>query len=258
MKNIFSAIWTESLKITKSKIFWITIFAFLLIPILTGLLMFVAKNPDLSAKLGMIGSKTALFGNSDWSAYFRLLNLSIALLGLLGFGFITSWVFGREYSDRTVKDLLALPVSRSTIVISKFIVIAIWCILLSIVSLVFGFAIGLIIQLAGWSSEIVFHGVYIYTIASILTILLSAPVAFFASYGRGFLPPMGFVFLSMVIAQFIGLVNLGPYFPWAIPALFASATETAIIGIVSYIILSLTSILGLIGTLLWWRYADQY
>lgn len=257
MKNIFSAIWTESLKITKSKIFWITILAFLLIPILTGLLVFVTKNPDLSAKLGMVGSKVALFGNSDWPAYFRLLNLSIALLGLLGFGFITSWVFGREYSDRTVKDLLALPVSRSTIVISKFIVIAIWCLLLSLISLIFGFAIGLIIQLAGWSGEIISHGAYVYIIVSFLTILLSTPVAFFASYGRGFLPPMGFVFITIIIAQFVGLVNLGPYFPWAIPALFASTTETITIGIISYIILLLTSILGLFGTLAWWRYADQ-
>ncbi|MGE5557249.1 MAG: hypothetical protein ACM3WV_01415 [Bacillota bacterium] len=31
---------------------------------------------------------------------------------------------------------------------------------------------------------------------SLLTLLLCTPVAFFASYGRGYLPPMGFAFLG--------------------------------------------------------------
>jgi ABC-type transport system involved in multi-copper enzyme maturation permease subunit len=44
---------------------------------------------------------------------------------VIGFAFVTSWVFGREYSDRTVKDLLALPAPRSSIVLSKFIVVVI-------------------------------------------------------------------------------------------------------------------------------------
>jgi len=47
-------------------------------------------------------------------------------VGLIGFAFVTGWVFGREYSDRTVKDLLALPTPRLSIVLSKFIVVAIW------------------------------------------------------------------------------------------------------------------------------------
>ena len=33
--------------------------------------------------------------------------------GLFLFGFLFIWVFGREYSDRTAKDLLALPTARS-------------------------------------------------------------------------------------------------------------------------------------------------
>ena len=70
--------------------------------------------------------------NVDWPSYLGLLVEMISALGLLGFGFIASWVFGREYSDRTVKDLLALPIPRSYIVVSKFIVIVIWSVLLAL------------------------------------------------------------------------------------------------------------------------------
>ena len=116
------------------------------------------------------------------------------------------------------------------------------------------------IRLPGWSSEIAFHSAYIFFMTSLFTILLCTPVAFFASYGRGYLPPIGFVILTLAIAQFVGLVNLAPYFPWAIPSLYtgAAGTESAQLGIISYIILFLTSIFGLIGTLAWWRFADQY
>jgi ABC-type transport system involved in multi-copper enzyme maturation permease subunit len=262
MKNIFSAIWAESLKIYRSKILWITILAFVFIPSMMGVLMFVVKNPEFSSKLGMIGTKAAMlrFGEVDWRAYFGLLNQIIAGVGLIGFAFVTSWVFGREYSDRTVKDLLALPTPRSSIVLSKFIVVVIWCVLLSLILFAFGLIVGGMIKLPGWSNEIAFYNVYIFIITSLLTILLCTPIAFFASYGRGYLPPIGFAILTLMIAQFTGLVGLGPYFPWGIPILFSSATgvESAQLGTVSYIILFLTSIFGLIGTLTWWRYADQY
>jgi len=262
MKSIFPAIWAESLKIKRSKILWITILAFLFIPSMMGVLMFVIKNPEFSSKLGMIGTKAAMlrFGNVDWQTYFGLLNQIIAGVGLIGFAFVTSWVFGREYSDRTAKDLLALPTPRSSIVLSKFIVVAIWCVLLSFILFAFGLIVGGMIQLPGWSSEIAFHSACIFIVISMLTILLCTPVAFFASYGRGYLPPIGFAILTLIIAQFIGLVGLGPYFPWAIPALYSGAAgvESAQLGIVSYIILFFTSIFGLIGTLAWWRYADQY
>ena len=63
----------------------------------------------------MIGTKASLlrFGEPNWNNYLALLLQGISAIGLIGFGFITSWVFGREYSENTLKDILALPVSRS-------------------------------------------------------------------------------------------------------------------------------------------------
>ena len=63
-------------------------------------------------------------GVADWPTYLDLLAQSIAVGGLILFSLIGSWVFGREFVDRTVKDLLALPTARSAIVAAKFLVIA--------------------------------------------------------------------------------------------------------------------------------------
>ena len=261
MRDIFSTIWAESLKVRRSKILWMTILFFLFIPFMMGLLIFVIKNPEFGSKLGMVGTKAAMlrFGNADWPTYLDLLNQAIVGVGLVGFGIVTSWIFGREYSDRTAKDLLSLPVSRSFIVLSKFVVVIAWCILLSFILFAFGLLVGCMIHLSGWSSEIAFDNAGIFFVTSFLTILLCTPVAFFASYGRGYLPPLGFIILTMMIAQFVGLVNLAPYFPWAIPMLYIGGVgvESAPLGVTSYSILFFTSVLGLIATLAWWLYADQ-
>lgn len=262
MKNISSALWAESLKILRSKILWATILFYLFIPFMIGILLFVQKYPEIASKLGMIGTKAAMlrFGDLDWQNYFGLLNQLIAAVGLIGFAFVTSWVFGREYSDRTIGDLLALPTPRSSIVVSKFIAIFFWCFLLSIILFSFGLLIGEIIQVSGWSKELAFDNFLIFIITSFMVILLCPTFAFFASYGRGYLLPIGFAILTLIVAQFIGLVGLGPYFPWAIPGLYSVATGNEIIPLemISYVILFSTSILGFIATLLWWVYADQY
>ena len=262
MKNISAAVWTEGLKIVRSKMLWATILVYLFIPFMIGILMFIQKYPEISAKMGMLGTKASMvtLGEANWSTFFGFLILIIAMLGIMGFGFLTTWVFSREYSDQTLRDLLALPTPRSSIVLAKFIVILIWCLLLSFMFFIFGLLVGGMIQLSGWSGEVFLHNVCQFIVTSLLTILLCTPVAFVAGYSRGYLPPIAFIILTLIISQFIGLVGLGPYFPWAIPTLYSGAAgiEGASLGIISYVILFTTSILGLIGTFAWWRYADQY
>ena len=221
--------------------------------------MFVAKNPGIAAKLGMVGTKASLFGKNDWSGYLGLLIQSAASVGYIGFGFVTAWVFGREYSDRTIKDILALPISRSSIVVAKFLVVVIWCALLTFILFAVGLIIGQCIDISGWSIQVLAKCANKFFTTSLLTLLLCTPIAFFASYGRGIVAAIGFVILSLVMAQFIGLVGLGPYFPWAIPGVYTApeGTEGMQLVFVSYIILVLTSVLGFTGTIAWWRLADQ-
>ncbi|MFX0066736.1 MAG: ABC transporter permease [Candidatus Hermodarchaeota archaeon] len=260
MIGLFVAFWAEHLKIRRSKIFLLTFLACLFMTMIMGLLMFVAKNPELAQKFGILGIKASILEvEANWSTYFGFLNMGIAMGGLIGFGFVTSWVFGREYSDRTMKDLLALPIPRLSIVSAKFVAIVIWCILLSVFSIISGLIIGIIVGLAGWSNEFILHSVYIFMMTSVLTIVLCTPVAFIANFGRGYLAPIGFVIVTAIIAQFMGVLGLSPYTPWAIPALYCNAggAEAVQLGIISYIILFLTGIIGLISTFVWWRYADQ-
>lgn len=259
MKKTIDCIFIEGKKFSHSKMPLITIVILALIPFFSGFFMFILKDPNLAESLGFISAKAQIMGNADWPTYFSLLSQAISIGGIFAFGFITSWIFGREYSDRTIKDLLALPISRNIIVISKFIVTILWCLFLAIFVLILGLMVGNIVDLPGMSTSLLREGIKIYIICSILTILLSTPVGFFASYGRGYLFPLAFIVLSIIIAQIIGVTGYGEFFPWSIPAIIGISIEdsNATIEGFSIIIVLLTSVLGLISTMLWWRYADQ-
>ena len=261
MKNIQAVLWVELLKVRKSSMFWGTIFFFMFVSCMMGMVMFVQLNPEIAGKLGMIGDKATMlsFGEPNWQNYFKLLLMGISAIGLVGNGFVASWVFGREYTDHTVKDMLVLPISRSSIVFSKFIVIVLWSLILFFVFLLMGILVGFLIDIPNWSGDTVWSSVKTYAITSILILSLCTPVAFLASYSRGFLLPLGFVILTLIVANFTGLVGLGPFFPWAIPGLYATSSGSSIMSlqVVSYIILLTTCLVGLGGTLAIWRYADQ-
>lgn len=246
MKNLLISTWVENVKMFRSRIFWITVVSFSAIPILGGLYMFVLTNPEN-------------VGNNGWKEYFGFLSQAMAVGGILLYGFVTSWAFGREYSDRTIKDLLAIPISRTNIVLSKFLVVFIWCTILTFDEFVLGLITGAIINIPGWTQSSAISGFYTLAICSILTIIISSPVAFFASYGRGYLPPLGYVVFTVVLAQIIGGTALGPYCPWTLAALYSGISGTSDIHLfsASYVIFAFTSVLGIVGTFSWWCFADQ-
>ena len=259
MKNIFVALAAECIKMRRSRIFWITIGLFIFIPVMMGLLMLVAQHPEIAKKLGIVGTKAQLFGENNWAGFFMMLNQLIASVGLIGFGFVTAWVFGREHIERTITNIMSLPVSRQAIVSAKFIVVFGWSAILVLVLLISGLLMGYIISIPGWSEHVFKEFLNKYILISVLTILLSSPVAFIAGYGRGIIAPIAFVIFMLIMAQFVALVGWGPYFPWAIPGVISvkDGTEGMEIVFASYIIVLITSLIGYFGTIAWWKYADQ-
>lgn len=259
MNKILITVSVEIKKFFCSKVPLITMFAALIIPFIGGLFMFILKEPNLAQKMGVISAKAQIAGTADWDSYISLLTQAISIGGLMIFGFVTSWIFGREYSDRTIKDLLALPISRNIIVFSKFIVVILWCLLLSILVFALGLVVGQVIDIPGWSLEFIIQGLKVFFTCSLLTIILSTPVALFACIGRGYLSPLGFVVFSLVLAQIVAATGYGQFFPWSIPALASGAAgkESVALENISIIIVFLTSMIGLIGTAFWWRYVDQ-
>jgi ABC-2 type transport system permease protein len=96
-------------------------------------------------------------------------------------------------------------------------------------------------------------------LSAILTIGIVTPIIFAASAGRGYLLPMGVMFLCIILGQVASITGWGEFFPWSIPAAFAQAAgkHVGYPGVASYIIVLMTGIAGIAGTFLWWNLADE-
>ncbi len=118
----------------------------------------------------------------------------IAIMGILIFGIISIWVFGREYVDRIMKDLLALSVRREVIVLGKFILILVWSFWFSFLLFVFSILVGILLGLEGWSKEIFWDNLRIYLVVTGMDILLAPFISLITNMRRGYLLPFGFLF----------------------------------------------------------------
>ncbi|CAM4021752.1 ABC transporter permease [Cohnella lubricantis] len=247
--NMLTALWAESLKVRRSRIIWISLMAATLLPILFGLVM-----------AGLISSKPALEGQeANMQAYLNQLGVAVSVGGIIGFGFLYSWIFGREYSDRTVKDLLALPVPRFQVVLSKMFVAALWCAALAAWLFAVGCATGWLVSLDGWSGGVIADSLPRYAETTIMVICLSLPIGWIASAGRGYMAALGFVVLMVIAANLGGAIGIESYMPWAVPGLLngAAGEDKMNLEAVSLALPYVTGAVGIAGTIAWWRYADQ-
>ncbi|MGA9533449.1 MAG: ABC transporter permease, partial [Anaerolineales bacterium] len=241
-----------------SKLPWGTALGFSLAPLAGGFFMLVLKDPEWARRAGLITAKAQLTaGSADWATFLSLLAQALAVGGLIVFGIIISWVFGREYADGTVFDLLALPTTRSSIVVAKLIVVGLWSGALIVLVDILGLAIAGLVGLPAVPSSVLLDGLAVSLVSGGLTILLMTPFAYVASAGHGYLPPMAGAFLALALSQIAAVAGWGEYFPWAIPALLAGAGQSIQLGLASYAIVVFTFVAGAAATLLWWQKADQ-
>ncbi|MDH5718795.1 MAG: ABC transporter permease [Spirochaetia bacterium] len=260
IRLLTSAIYIELLKIIHSIVFWIIFAGFSIAPIIATIFVMIVRDPSISENSPLLEAKANLAGlSADWTGYLGFLNMTLGIGGIIVFGFITSWVFGREYADKTIKDLLTLPISRGLIITAKFFVICVWSLIVSLWIFLLGSFLGWLIELDGWN--IVSYMIHFTKFCYIwlLVTIVGFPVAWFATIGKGYMAPLGFVFFSMAAGQIMGALGFGEYSPWAIPGLYSGAggEEKSHINFFGFFLVFVMGFLGAIATWLQWKNADN-
>jgi ABC-2 type transport system permease protein len=231
---LISFIHNESLKVWRSAVFWVVAAVFTTLPLMIGLL----KEPGVS-----------------WETYYADILDSIASLLVVGFSFTSAWVFGREYTDNTIKDLIVKPIPKSYSVLSKFIVITVWNTWIAIFTFAVITGAGALIGVHGGSISTILRIFGTFMTTALFIMAVSSTSALFANITKGYLAPIGLIFVIIIVSNPVVQLGLGPYFPWTIPVLLAKGSTD--IGFVSTIILALTAIAGFAGTVARWRFAEH-
>jgi ABC-2 type transport system permease protein len=261
MNAFVAAFQAETLKARRGNVWWLTAAGFSLAPLVGGLFMIILKDPARAREMGLIGAKAQLAaGVADWPTFFGMLAQAVAVGGSVLFSIITTWVFGREFADRTAKELLALPASRTVIVAAKFALIVLWGLALTLYIFVLGLVVGRAVDIPGWSAQLQQASFWVVLGTALMTLLLMSSVALFASAGRGYLPPLGWMFFTVFLAQIAAATGWGGWFPWSVPALFsgmAGPSSAEQLGPQSYVLVLLAVLAGLAATFVWWLRADH-
>lgn len=193
-----------------------------------------------------------------WEGYLGAVDQIAAAAMFLGTGFVVAWTFGREHTDRTFPSLFALPVSRTSIAGAKFLVLAGWITLLSLLVVAVSLGIGVAAGVGPIQTAVIGPALLRLLAISLSTSMLSLTIGLVASVGRGYLPAVGALILIVVAAQMSVLFGIGGWFPFAIPGLIAvSGSEGAPVLIPMQIALvPVATAVGLSFTVRWWRRAE--
>jgi ABC-2 type transport system permease protein len=237
----------------------VTLLAFTVAGAVGALFMFIQLDPDRARSLGLLGTKAQLAGGAaDWSGYLALVAQIVGLGGLLLFGLVVVWLFGREFSDRTAKDLLALPTSRRAIVSAKLIVALGWCLGLTVYLAALSLSLGALLGLPDASGEALLGGLGRVAATALLTITLTTGYGLVACVGRGYLPAVGAMFGTLFAAQVVGALGYGAWFPFSVPSLLSGAAgpgqSPGVVGIGSVLVLGAAAVAA---TVAWWERADH-
>lgn len=90
---------------------------------------------------------------------------------------------------------------------AKFVVVACWSAVLVALAYGLSLAVGHAIGLPGWSTALAANTAEKVAVVGSLTIGLVAPFALVASAGRGYLPPVGFMFLIVFLSQALSVLG---------------------------------------------------
>jgi ABC-2 type transport system permease protein len=254
------ALAAELVKLRRSRLPWVTVIGFTLATVVSGLFTFIAQDPDRARSLGLAGAKAQMAGvTADWPGYLALLGQAVAVGGFLVYGMTVIWVFGREFSDRTVKDLLALPTSRVAVVAAKFAVAAAWSGALAAYAGLLGLAVGAALRLPGWSAGVVGAGIGRMLATAGLTILVVTTLGLAASVGRGYLAAVGALFVLLFVTQILAALGYGHVFPYAVPGVVSGVAgpDQPAVGATGYALVVLVAVLSTTATALYWRNADH-
>ncbi len=240
---MFDVILMEFKKLKRTTIVWLSVLGGVAAPLLNFMLYMYRKSNGYDAVFSDMVNQVNMF--------------ILLLLGLMLYSLVTAYTYSREYEEDTLKSVLTIPVGRTTLVISKLIVVIIWVFLLTLLSYVTTTILAIIGGFSGIDSASLFAA-FKYFIKSFLYMLpLLTPVIFATLLFKKYIPAM---VMSIVIATSNLMIMNSKYaeiFPWTIPLILTNPPDVREYPVyLSYVSLTATGIIFLILSVIYFRKRD--
>ncbi len=194
--------------------------------------------------------------------YDSCLFYTMIIFGLLVYTVIAAYLFSREYSEKTLKTVLTVPVPRLSLIASKFSMLLIWMIALTLVSwsstFILAAAYHAIFGMAEFSVTVAWHYLGQMLFGGVLMFLTLSPFAFLAEWTKGLVVPV--IAAATVLMGNAALANeaIGALFPWTATLLLINGKipGTGYLDTLAISFIALVSILGFLASIIYFQKED--
>lgn len=203
---MLNIIYCELLKLKRSKMLPLSILGALATPVLMTVeaLQTHFEHPDRIFTLNDIYDNSLLY--------------AMLLMNIMVYVAITAYLFSREYTENTLKTILPAPISRTKLVIGKFLTLFLWSTILTIVTWAGGLTLSwiyhLIFGLSGFYMTVALQWLLKLLLGGVLMFLTISPFAFLAERSKGLVAPM--IVSAVMVMGNVALSNqdFGAIYPW--------------------------------------------
>jgi hypothetical protein len=154
----------------------------------------------------------------SWFTFTRLAPQFMASgYGVILFGLVAAYLFGREHVEGTAEQMLTAPMRREYPVFAKAVLLVAWVLALAALAAVVQMGWAAVLGLRGFSWQFAATALRESLTVGVLILGTLPFVALVAMIGRGYLAPM--VFSAMSAMAGLGLAEAGwaRWFPWSMP-----------------------------------------
>ncbi|MEI4804499.1 ABC transporter permease [Bacillus sp. FJAT-51639] len=239
-------LYTELLKLKRSNMFLISMIGAAVAPFMIVLAFYIEMKTKPSVT------------PASFDALFLNVNMyTILFMGVLLYGVVTAYLFNREYTENTLKNLLTIPVSRFNFIMSKFALLFIWIMILTIVAWGLTLLLGLLGGFPGLSIPLSFQFLVKFLLGGVFLFILSSPIVLLTLVMKTYVPP---IILTIVVAMVNVLTASSEHkdlFPWtAALDIVNNELQPTYPPEYSYVAIVATAISGFLATLFYFKRVD--
>jgi len=193
-----------------------------------------------------------------FSKLFFDVNLYASLLtGIPLYGVAAAWLYSREYTEDTLKNLLTIPVSRTGLLLSKLALLFLWILTLAVTAWALTLTLGLLGGFGGLSASLLLASFKQFTGAAALLFALCTPVICIALVMRHLVPAMIFSIAVTMVTVMGSTSEYKGLIPWSAAFDLVNGTLLPVYpALYSYVSIAATSIAGLAAALIHFERTD--
>src|SRR5690625_4981981 len=124
---------------------------------------------------------------------------TVLIIGVPLYGVVTSYLFNREYTENTLKNILTTPVSRVSFIMSKTLLLFMWIMMLTVTAWGITLVLGVLTQFNGLNISVLTESLKQFSIGGLLLFILSSPIILLTLVMKNYVPTIIFTVVITLI-----------------------------------------------------------